>query len=170
MPFLTENEKKIIEIRKHPFRFYVSVGILFFFYFILLLMFLLIFKHIPSGFILSTSLFFFFVYSLLCSLGWVYVFVFWTDYFIDAWIVTDKRVVDFELNGLFHKDTVSVRLENIQDIKVEVRGLLHHLLGSGDMHIQTAGTNKEFVIHNVKNPPEMKKIIMGAVDRHKKYF
>lgn len=168
MPLLWENEKKIKEIRRHPFYFYCQSAGIFIFAIMPIIFALAIFVFVPiDGFSLHTIVFVCFFYLLFLLFLWIYLFISWTDYFVDVWILTDSRVLDFELKGLFHRDVASVRFENIQDVKVEVRGFIEHWLKIGDLHLQTAGVDKEFVIRGVREPSEMKLKIMEEVHKIK---
>jgi len=163
MSILLENEKVLAEVKRHPFYFYIRITGMVIFAFVPWFLYLLIFSIILEINSVNTLAFFIFSYSLFLVFIWLSVFVFWTDYFVDSWIITDSRVIDFELKGLFHKDIASVGLENIQDVKVNVIGIVEHWLKIGDIHLQTAGANKEFVIHGVCRPNEMKAKIFEAV-------
>ena len=70
---------------------------------------------------------------LLCI--WLLLFSFWTTYYLDIWVVTNRRVVDIDQKTLFRREMVSARLEKIQDITVEVHGGLPTLFGYGRMRI-----------------------------------
>jgi len=95
---------------------------------------------------------------------WVIFFIAFTNYYLDALLVTNKRIVDIEQIGLFSRDLAELRIENIQDIKVEVVGLLASLLNFGNLHIQTAAINKEFVIKNIPDPHGVKDTIAKQHD------
>jgi uncharacterized membrane protein YdbT with pleckstrin-like domain len=168
MSILLENEKVLAEVKRHPFYFYVRIMGLVIVSFIPWFLYSLIFNIILQIDSINTLSFFVFSYSLFLIFIWLIIFIFWTDYFVDSWIITDSRVIDFELKGLFHKDVASVRLENIQDVKVNVIGIVEHWLKIGDIHLQTAGANKEFVIRGVCQPDEMKAKIFEAIHNLKK--
>src|SRR3989344_476128 len=90
---------------------------------------------------------------------WIIFFVRWTDYYLDVLLVTNKRVMDIEQIGLFSRDTLETRLENIQDIRVEVAGFLASIMDFGNPRLQTAGSTTEFVIKNIHKPHKTKDII-----------
>lgn len=97
---------------------------------------------------------------------WMLLFTLWTNYFLDAWIVTDKRIVDIDQRHLFNRATSTTRIERIQDARVEVKGFLATLFGYGNLRIQTAGADAEFVfIEGVPQPERIKNTIMEYVDR-----
>lgn len=86
----------------------------------------------------------------------------WTDYYLDVWILTDKRLIDVEQRGLFHRKVSSLDLRNIQDIKIETKGLIATFLKFGDIHVQTAGADREFVIREAYNPELVKRQLTEA--------
>jgi len=106
---------------------------------------------------------------LFCATAWLLViwiifFTNWTNYYLDILLITNKRVIDVEQLGLFARDLAEMRIENIQDIRVEIVGLLASLLHFGNLHIQTAGEVKEFVIRNLYDPHAVKDIISKQHD------
>lgn len=168
MNVLLENEKRIAEVRKHPFYFYTqSTGLI-----ILAVAPFFVFKifAIISNWtypVAEALSFLIFAYALFLSMIWIFLFISWTDYFVDVWIITDSRIVDFELKGLFHKDVASVRLDDIQDVKLVVNGFIESWLKIGDLHVQTAGMQREFVIKGICEPAKMKLKIMEAISAHR---
>lgn len=91
---------------------------------------------------------------------WNSFFIVWTNYYLDILLITTKRVIDVEQLGLFARDLAEMRIESIQDIKVQVIGILASLLDFGNIHIQTAGVNREFIIEHIQNPHQVKDAIM----------
>jgi hypothetical protein len=104
-------------------------------------------------------LYFYFVYLLFL---WIIAFIQWTDYYLDMWILTNKRLVDIEQISLFHREVSSLRLEKIQDVKVHIQGFLDTMLKMGTVYVQTAGVEQEFRIPFADNPLLIKQIIMKA--------
>jgi uncharacterized membrane protein YdbT with pleckstrin-like domain len=90
---------------------------------------------------------------------WVLFAVNWTNYYLDAWIVTNHRIIDVEQHGLFSRSVSECRLERVQDVTVEVHGMLPTLLKFGDVRIQTAGETPQFVLKNVPDPYRVKDLI-----------
>lgn len=104
-------------------------------------------------------LYFYFVYLLAV---WIIAFISWTDYYLDMWIVTNKRIVDIEQKSLFNREISSLRLERIQDVKVQVHGFIDTFLKMGTIYVQTAGAEQEFKIPLADNPLQVKEVIMKA--------
>lgn len=148
-----QGEERIFEIRKHWFILMVEIGssILFAFAPLVLigignlLPIEIVFQGNPTLTVLSLY--------LMWLLGvWVVLFIMWTDYYLDVWVITDKRLIDIEQQGLFNRRISALELTKIQDVTSSVEGLLPTLLNFGDVHVQTAGSEKEFVIRNVAKP------------------
>ena len=70
-----------------------------------------------------------------------------------------------EQHGFFRREIASFRLERLQDVTTEVRGIVATFLKYGDVHVQTAGTDREFVFKYAANPKEVKEKILTEHDR-----
>ncbi len=99
-------------------------------------------------------------YSLWLLLAWIFFFREWTDYYLDVWYITPKRIIDVEQRSLFNREVISLRYEQLQDATVDVAGILPTLLGYGDVHVQTAGHGREIILKDASDPVEVKKEIM----------
>ncbi len=103
----------------------------------------------------------FFAYSIWLLLLWVMFFIEWTDYYLDIWIITDRRIIDIEQRGFFNREVTSFSYDYIQDITVETRGLIPTLLKFGTLHVQTAGQHREILIRSAAYPERVRSIILG---------
>lgn len=122
-------------------------------------------KKVAGGDLVTSALFgkpSFFVFGLALwgLILWLHYFSFWTDYQLDGWIITNKRVIDVDQKGFFKRSVSSFRLERMQDATIEIHGIIATLLNFGDIHIQTAGTDEEFVLEDAPKPEKVKAIIM----------
>jgi energy-coupling factor transporter transmembrane protein EcfT len=108
---------------------------------------------------------FFFATFVWILLWWMFWFLRWTDYFLDVWYITNKRIVDVEQKGVFHRVVATMRFEKIQDVTYESKGAIAALLDFGDIHVQTAGAHKEIVIRHAKHPEQVKKDIIAQLDK-----
>ena len=104
------------------------------------------------------------LYFLWALTVWTFFFVAWTSYYLDAFVITNKRIIDIEQLGLFARDVSEMRLEKIQDIKVETIGILASLLNFGTISIQSAGEAKEFLITFIPNPTGIKDLVFKLHD------
>ncbi|OGI61184.1 hypothetical protein A2645_02285 [Candidatus Nomurabacteria bacterium RIFCSPHIGHO2_01_FULL_39_9] len=154
---LEEGEEIVKIFRKHWFSFLID------FVFLIALAFIpLLISFLPKEWLVWLEQ----VKGLLDILYIVWLdFIFFailivgTNYFLDTWILTNKRIIDVEQKSLFRRDIAELRLENIQDIKMEVLGFINSLLGIGNVYVESAGATREFVIRNVARPEDVRNTI-----------
>jgi uncharacterized membrane protein YdbT with pleckstrin-like domain len=109
----------------------------------------------PEG---ESALFFF--ESLFLLMLWMYASLIFVDYYLDVWIVTDRRVINIEQKGLFSRQVSELYYAKIQDVTTEVKGLFPTFLNYGDLFVQTAAEKERFRFHNIPNPYEVKDLVM----------
>lgn len=108
-----------------------------------------------------------FAYSLWLLLLWMFFFIEWTDYYLDFWVITNKHILDVEQRGFFHREVISFRYEQIQDITVETKGFLETMLKFGTLHIQTAGESKQIIIRDAHEPEVARALILKLQEQSK---
>lgn len=107
----------------------------------------------------------FFTYIIWLLLLWVTLANYWTDYYLDLWALTTRRVVLVDQRGFFRRFISSFRLERLQDMNIEVNGVIPTLLDFGTIEAQTAGgSNEEFISKNMPKPRDIKAVIVQAAD------
>lgn len=94
---------------------------------------------------------------------WVMFWQFWTTYYMDIWVITNRRIIDIDYLRLFDRNIAMVRFERVQDITTHVQGIIGTLLRYGSVVVQTAGSDKEFVIDQIANPEALRDIISKQV-------
>lgn len=99
------------------------------------------------------------IFYLMWSYGLFYTL---TMYLLDVWIITDHRVVDSEQHGFFSRTVAELNLYRIQDISVEISGIIPTFFDYGDLEIQTAGTAEKFFFKQIPDPNGVKDIVMDA--------
>ena len=96
---------------------------------------------------------------------WMMLFTVWTNYYLDIWIVTDKRIINIDQIHLFKRDVSTLRIERIQDIKIEMHGLFATVLNFGNLQVQTAGAESSFyIIKGIPDPSYVRNAILERVD------
>lgn len=92
-------------------------------------------------------------------------FTIWTHYYLDLWVITDRRIIVIDQRGFFNRKVSSFRLERLQDIKVTIKGILPTLLNFGTIRAQTAGANESnFASGGMPDPRGVQATIQGAMD------
>ncbi len=108
-----------------------------------------------------------FAYSVWLLLLWIFFFVSWTDYYLDLWVITDRRIIDVEQKGFFHREVTTFMYGHIQDITVETRGFVETMFKFGTLHVQTAGHNREILIRDAHDPEEARSLILRLQEKSK---
>ena len=105
------------------------------------------------------------LYTCWLIFSWMALFSVWTNYYLDVWTITNKRLISVDQRGLFFRNTGSFRLERLQDINVSIRGILATFLNYGDLHAETASADRDFVARAIPKPQELKALILSATDK-----
>ena len=98
---------------------------------------------------------------------WLMLYHSFLDYFLDVWIVTNHRVINIEQRSMFNRVVAEHKLYRIQDAMSHQKGILPTFLNYGEIHIQTAGTEKVVVFEEVPNPHYVAREIHSLIEKHK---
>lgn len=159
-----KDEQVLVVIRAHPI---INIG------WVLTSIFLLV---VPLSvliyfiFGLSISLPFSLATALVATLIWALIIVGiafqqFLHWYFNLYILTNKRIVDIDFFGLFHRRVSQTHLFNIQDITYSKAGILQNFLDFGDLHLQTAGTAPNFEFHNIPDPEESQEQVLSLVEQ-----
>lgn len=160
---LEPGEEILFSIRRHLFVFYARVTSLVVLFFIPLFIAVFGISYLEKLFeTMSGEAVFAFFFTLWLVVLWILFFVRWTDYYLDVWVVTGKRVIDIEHKGIFNSQVSTFRLEEIRDVTVEMKGVIAAFLKFGTVYIHTAGEATDFVIHDAARPFELKEALLRA--------
>lgn len=96
---------------------------------------------------------------------WVVFWQFWTTYYMDIWVVTNRRIIDIDYQRLFDRNIAILQLDRVQDVTTHVQGILGTLFKYGKVVVQTAGSDKEFVIDQIANPEALRDAISRQLSR-----
>lgn len=162
---LRENEKILLEVRKHWFMIAAPS-------FSFIILFLVppaalyflpqIERIIPVPAVVPLAHFILTLYSMVVLL---LLFLLWTNYYLDMWIITSERIIDIEQHGLFQREVAEIPLSRVQDVTIEIHGIIETFLKFGTIRIQTAG-EREFFIRGVPQLYEIKDAILAYTQRH----
>lgn len=156
---LTEGEHVLMTIRRHWFalaRHAVFLVLLF----LIPLIFVSTTNMLGAGYVEGawTPLVNFVLCLYLLALL-MYGFVLWTDYYLDVWIITNERLIDIQQRGLFDRTISELGMNNVQDVTIEVRGIIATFLKFGNLTVQTA-SQSTFTINDAPNLYEAKELIL----------
>ncbi len=123
---------------------------------------------LPSGVSTATSLVVFFsaLWVALCCVALAEI---WTRYYLDIWIVTNKRIMYIEQVTLFSREITTLRIERIQDATVTFKNFIETMLNFGTLRIQSAGAvTDDLEIRGIPAPDHVKQLVLNEVDRETK--
>lgn len=93
-------------------------------------------------------------------------FVGYANYWLDAWLVTNERIVDIEQKSFFVRDFAEFKLSKIQDVVVTVAGVFPTFLNFGNVKIETASENETLIFEDIPNPYQAKSDILALCDEY----
>lgn len=106
------------------------------------------------------------VVSLVELFLWLSLFISWLEYYLDVWIVTNKRLINVDQRRLFSRSVSELPLEKIQDCTSDVRGVMRTIFRFGDIDVQTAGEEEKFTFKNIPDPEMHRSDILRVIDAH----
>lgn len=157
---LQEGEQILMTVRKHWMSIFTNAFVMLILAGIPIIVLRAVQINLADWF-LQNGVVFVFSNTLFFSAGWVlFVWVMfmamWTNYYLDVIVLTNKRIIDLEQFILFSRDEVTIPINRIEDIKIEVEGFLPTVLHYGNLQIQTAGAKRETVMAGIRNPEQIK--------------
>jgi len=101
-------------------------------------------------------------WSILSLLGG---FMIWTHYYLDLWVITDRRIILVDQVGFFNRNVSIFRLERLQDITFKINGIIPTFLNFGALNAQTAGAlESNFKSTGLPDPRGLQATIQKAMD------
>lgn len=107
---------------------------------------------IKSAFLASLNIFWY-----LFTFG--YLFQVFINWYFNIFIITNKKIVDFDVRGLLYKNISEASLRNVEDVTSRVVGTFGTVLNIGSVFVQTAAEEREFEFEMVDNPGEIRDTI-----------
>ncbi len=160
---LDPGETIILEVRRHWFIFIWNVLFIIILAVLPAIIFVLLAEFLPATLAPTLEEYFFpvlFIYSIWLLLLWMILFVQWTNYYLDVWYITEKRIIDVDQKGIFHREVSNLRFDKIQDITIEVHGVIATFLRFGHLKVQTASEDSSsFFMKNASRPEEVRRVI-----------
>lgn len=156
---LNPNEQIVLIVRKHWIAIVgqaVATIVVSIIPLILLILLPLFVPNFPGWRIGNFIYLYTFVYSIVLMVVWVTYFFSWTEYHLDAWVVTTYRIFIVEQKGMFDREISSLTLDKIQDLTIDIDGFLPTMLKFGEIIVETAGEHKNFKFLNARNPEAIK--------------
>lgn len=81
-------------------------------------------------------------------------------WYMNAFIVTNMRVVDVDQRGFFERVVSEAPIDKIQDLSYSVRGVLGTLFNFGSVSLQTSGSTATVDLSYTRDPKELYHLIV----------
>lgn len=82
-----------------------------------------------------------------------------TQWYLDAWVITNYGVIDQEWESIFNKQTVRIEYGNIEGVTTEIKGFWGTVLGFGKIQIEhMSGASVE--LDDVSRPRKVESLII----------
>lgn len=155
-------EKIILFLRKHPI---TNVG------WILVAILIALAPLVLSNFPLLTFLpeRFQFVAILIWYLV-VLAFVYekFLSWFFNVFIITDERVIDVDFLNLIYREMTAANIDKIQDVTVQIGGVIRSLFNYGNVLIQTAAEVPLIEFNAVPRPDKVSRVLRDLMIQEEK--
>jgi uncharacterized membrane protein YdbT with pleckstrin-like domain len=157
---LEEGEKILLTCRKHWITYTLRAFVLFIIFLLPYVAYKLlgIDQALPLADDTSYQLAVFF-YATYFLFLWAYFFIVWTNIYLDAWIITDRRMIDVEQQSLFHRSVSDFRIEKIENVTVREMGFIANMFGYGSLQVETAGERIELSFDYLPHPYKVRDVI-----------
>lgn len=114
--------------------------------------------------------FFYPIVVLLLSLYYLFVccslFKKWVDYYYDVWIITDRRLIDVEQKGFFTHLVSELTLDKIQDVSIEIKGMIPSMFNFGNINVQTAAEVEKFSLEKIPAPNQVEALLLQTLRKY----
>ena len=92
-------------------------------------------------------------------------FTVWMKYYLDALIITNRRIMDVKQEGLFKHSVSEFRLDRVQDITIEIPNFAATIFHYGNITLETA-SEENFLIKEVPYPHIARDLILKYSKRN----
>jgi len=90
-----------------------------------------------------------FFYSIWLLAVWVFLFIAWTDYYLETWLLTDARLITVTHVGIWSREVSALRFDKIKDVSVE----------DGKVKIILTNDDGKMYLEHVSQPEVIKELI-----------
>lgn len=117
------------------------------------------FKLPSQGLFGVTLLWYLFVFA--------YAFQNFLSWYFNIYLVTNERVVDMDFFQLLYRKISGAELRRIEDVSSSMGGVSQVIFNYGDIRIQTAGAEEQFLFERVPKPAFVQKTIEDLAEKDK---
>jgi membrane protein YdbS with pleckstrin-like domain len=114
--------------------------------------------NIPQKYIIVLTIF----YYLFTS---TFIFISFITWYYNLNIVTEKRIIDIEFEGVVYKNVAATKLTLVQDVSYSQVGVVRTIFDYGDVLVQTAGTIDNFIFEAVPRPEDAVHVVENLIGK-----
>ncbi len=160
-PSQEPDEEVIFFLRKHWFLFLavflIILGMLF-----VPAIFIIVSIRLYPGFFTGSVIHFLVIFAsmyllFLCAAS----LISFINLYFDIVILTNKRIIDTNQKGLFHRVIDELDTLHIEDVSSKVTGIFGTFFDFGIVEIQTAGAERNFIFQGIPHPRQIARQIMA---------
>ncbi|MEK7122094.1 MAG: PH domain-containing protein [Patescibacteria group bacterium] len=151
---LKPEEKIILSIHRHWLVIAVKMTAI-----AIMLFIAVVFLIVAIGYLQEYLMLAIFILTVYILIVLLVAFIFWVDFYLDLWIVTNERIIDIEQKGLFRREISEFMLSRVQDVSVEIPNFFATIFKFGNITVQTAGL-QSFTAKDIPHPEQAKNIIL----------
>ncbi|MFA6909404.1 MAG: PH domain-containing protein [Patescibacteria group bacterium] len=85
-------------------------------------------------------------------------------YAFNAFLITDKRIIDIDQRGFFDRTVSECAYTNVQDVSIRMKGMAATLFRYGSILIQTAGTTTNLELSGVHHPERIQEVVSRLIE------
>jgi hypothetical protein len=124
---------------------------------------LILAAYLPDKYVLYGAL----IGACATAVWWARNFM---DYFLDAWVVTNKGVIDLAWHGWFHREASRTLYSDIQSVSYEIKGVPATLFRYGTITVEKISTGSTVSLDYVYKPKTVETTILLGLEAymHKK--
>ncbi len=104
------------------------------------------------------------------ALADLFVLIWWIrnfmDYYLDAWVITNRGIIDLEWHGWFHRTSTRVLFSDLQGVSYEINGIIGTMFRYGHMDIEKISTGTTMSMDFVKNPKTVECVILENMEAY----
>ena len=159
-----DDEEVIFVARKHWLTLFPSIIISFSIYITSTIVIFIFPKYFPEVIVGIGYNLYVLILSIFFVFATIQLFVSWIEYYLNVNILTNEHLVDVDQHSLFYREIAILNLGDIQDVSASIKGVIKTLFHYGDLLVQTAGEEPNFVFKNVPNPDFLAQKILETAE------
>lgn len=94
-----------------------------------------------------------------------FAFMSWMSFYYSIYIVTCDEIIEITQIGFLGRKISQLSLLRVQDVTSSVKGIFPTLFSYGDVLVETAGEQENFLLQAIANPQEVSSKIMELHDK-----